>query len=324
MDLLLRCGLKIKPPSRSLLCHVEALPIDLLFVRDDDIPTMVSDGVCDMGIVGENVLLEQTIKLRQTIKWQCAANDHNDPCETRVIENKHTNSQVISLKNRSFLAHDGQGDGAVMLDGMTVIKKLGFGRCRLSIALPKNMPFNGASSLQGFCIATSHPHLLKAYLLQHQVEADIRAISGSVEIAPSLEMADAICDLVATGRTLEENHLKEADVLLESQAVLVQAKSPLGTRQQEMVAFLLRRIESVLKAQDSKYILFHAPKASLPLIKDMLPGSETPTIMALEGIADKVAVHVVSRETVFWDTLENLKNIGASSILVLPIEKMLN
>lgn len=276
MDLLIRCGLKIKTVRNSLLCHAENCPIDILFVRDDDIPSLIKDDVCDLGIIGENVLLEQTLPYPVLEKqYQC-------------------------------------------------VKKLGFSRCRLSIAIPKEEAFQGPLSLSTKRIATSHPNILADYLSRHEIQAKIITISGSVEITPSLNMADAICDLVSTGRTLEENNLKEVDPVLESQAVLIKTVYPLTAEKQETFDLILRRIESVLKAQESKYIMFHAPKSSLAEITKILPGCETPTIMPLEGNMSKVAVHVVSGEGLFWITLEKLKSVGASSILVLPIEKMLN
>lgn len=272
MDLLLKCGLKIKTSQNSLLCHVENLPIDILFVRDDDIPTLVMDDICELGIVGENVLLEQ----------------------------------VNTNKNYS------------------ITKKLGFSRCRLSIALPSEIPYVNSASLQGMRIATSYPNLLKQYLDQQNVQAEIMTISGSVEIAPRLDMADAICDLVSTGRTLEENNLKEVEQVIQSQAVLIKTQASISSEKNDTIDLLLRRIDGVLKAQESKYIMFHLPKASLQSIRQLLPGCETPTVVPLDGMADKVAVHAVSGEGVFWSTLEKLKMAGASSILVLPIEKMMN
>ena len=233
------------------------------------------DGVCDLGIVGENVLLEAALE-----------RDSNNP-------------------------------------NYTAIKKLGFGRCRLSIAFPKDKSFSQSNCLSGLRIATSYPYLLQQYLDNHKIDANVLTISGSVEIAPRLNMADAICDLVSSGRTLEENNLTEVETLIHSQSLLIQSNNDLGEEKQATIELLLRRINGVLKAQDSKYIMFHAPKSALAAIKDILPGSESPTIMPLDGDDDKVAIHVVSPEAVFWDTLEKLKSIGASAILVLPIEKML-
>lgn len=271
LDLLTQCGIKIRRYSNSLLCHCENLPVDILFVRDDDIPILVMNDVCDLGIVGENVLFEYGEE-----------------------------------------------------DSLQVIKKLGFGRCRLSMAWDSEKDFNGINALQNMRIATSYPNILKKFLKENDLTAKIVAISGSVEIAPKLGMADAICDLVSTGRTLEENNLKELIQVIESQAVLIKRQSDLDSEKNEIFQLLLRRIGGVLKAQGSKYIMFHAPKDALPNIKKILPGHESPTIMPLEGLADKVAVHLVSSEGVFWTTLENLKQMGASSILVLPIEKMLS
>jgi ATP phosphoribosyltransferase len=203
------------------------------------------------------------------------------------------------------------------------IKSLGFGQCRLSIAVPSEMTYSNPSSLQGTRIATSYPYLLRQYLSVHQIDAQIVTIAGSVEIAPRLGMADAICDLVSSGKTLSENHLKEVEPVIQSQAVIIKTALDLSADKKETLELLQRRINGVLKAQESKYIMFHAPKYALTEIKTILPGCETPTIVPLEGYADKVAVHVVSPEGVFWTTLEKLKAIGANSILVLPIEKMM-
>jgi ATP phosphoribosyltransferase len=278
LELLFQCGLKARVDSNTLYCHSENLPIDLLFVRDDDIPTLVSDGRCDLGVVGENVLYEHDSRL---------AFDGND-------------------------------------NNFDIVARLGFGRCRLSIALPADGKFKDIKSLQNKSLATSYPASLRKFLEDHSIEAKILLISGSVEIATRLGMADAICDLVSTGKTLEENNLKEVVTIVHSQAVLIKTKNLLSTAKLEIIELLSRRINGTLKAQESKYILFHAPKQALSAIKAVLPGIETPTIMPLEGFSDRVAVHVVSGEGVFWGTLEKLKQAGASSILVLPIEKMLN
>lgn len=278
VDLLLKCGLKIRILPNALFYHVENFPVDILFVRDDDIPSLVMDGMCDAGIVGENVLLEQALGYKR------------------------------NGREKTF----------------DIITKLGFSRCRLSIAFPKDKLFENVRSLQNIRIATSYPNLLQDYLVRNNVEAEIMAISGSVEIAPRLGMADAICDLVATGRTLEENNLTEVDQVIESQAVLIKTGGEATPEKKSIFELLLNRIESVLIAQESKYIMLHAPKSSLPLIEKILPGRERPTIVPLAGKDDQVAVHVVSSENIFWTTLEELKQVGASSILVLPIEKILN
>jgi len=278
VELLLKCGLKMSLSKNTLFCHVQNLPIDLLFVRDDDIPTLVMDKICDVGIVGENVLLEH-----------------------KVFQNRNGNSEPYCVE-----------------------RKLGFGRCRLSIAIPADKNYSSNQDLNNKQIATSYPHLLEKYLNENNVNADILTLSGSVEIAPRLNMADAICDLVSTGRTLEENNLKEVAEILSSEAVLIKSSSELTGEKNKIYERLLRRIVGVQKAQESKYIMFHAPKDKLYEITKLLPGSETPTIVPLEENDDKMAVHIVSKEGIFWDKLEQLKEAGASSILVMPIEKMMS
>ena len=275
MDLLYQCGLKIHSYKNALYCHVKNLPIDILFVRDDDILTLVIDGICDIGIVGENVLLEQN-----------------------------------KSKENSGCFH--------------IEKKLGFSQCRLSIAAPKDKQYKSLSHLSGLRIATSYPNLLSKYLIKNNIDAKIIKLNGSVEIAPRLNIADVICDLVSTGRTLEENNLIEMDNVIDSQAVLIKAKTTLREEKARTYDLLIRRINGVLQAQDSKYIMFHLPNSALSEMKNILPGSESPTIVPLDSTTEKVAVHLVSPEGAFWKTLEKLKEIGASSILVLPIEKMLS
>ncbi|MFI4954496.1 MAG: ATP phosphoribosyltransferase, partial [Gammaproteobacteria bacterium] len=233
-----------------------------------------------------------------------------------------------ALKNLQNVLHEKdlqrQEEQGCEQSTFAIVKPLGFSRCRLAIAFPEGKIFDGPSSLESLRVATSYPCLLKQYLAKHQVNAQAVTISGSVEIAPRLGMADAICDLVSTGRTLEENNLKEVAEVIQSQAVLIKTNLEFSPEKQQVLELLLRRINGVLKAQESKYIMFHAPKSALPAIKEILPGCETPTIMPLEGVEDKVAVHLVSPEGVFWTTLERLKQVGANSILVLSIEKMLN
>ncbi len=197
INLLLKCGFKIKPAKNSLLCSVENLPIDILFVRDDDIPTLVMDNVCDLGIVGEDVLLEQTIN---------------------------------TYSEKKFNA----------------LRKLGFSQCRLSIAFPMDKTFLNPDSLKNLKIATSYPNLLRSYLLKNNVTADIMTISGSVEIAPRLNMSDAICDLVSTGKTLKANYLKEVAQIMQSQAVLINTASPLNEEKLKTVKLVLPRIDNVL------------------------------------------------------------------------------
>jgi ATP phosphoribosyltransferase len=273
ISLLQRCGLKFRIKPNALLTHVDNFPIDLLFVRDDDIPTLVFDDLCDGGIVGENVLLEAS----------------------------------LARPNKPF----------------NKLLALGTCTCRLSIAVPESFDYRGPGSLDGKRIATSYPYLLKQYLDERKICAQSLVLSGSIEVAPRMGMADAICDLVSSGQTLEDNKLYEVDTVLQSQAVFIQTQKQFSPEEQELFAMLARRIQAVQQAQERKYIVFHAPKSALERIANQLPGAEAPTILPLPGNPDKVAVHVVSSERVFWNTLETIQGLGASSILVLPIEKML-
>lgn len=280
MDLLKRCGIKLIRSKDQLFCKSSNFPIDVFFVRDDDIPTFVASNVCHIGIVGENVLIE---------------------------------------KQQSALLDDGDS-------GLNEIEKLldlGFGQCRLSLALPQNDNYDGPQTLSGKTIATSYPGILTRFLKSQGVQASVVEMQGAVEVAPRTNMADAICDLVSTGSTLALNGLKECDTVLESQAVLVKNKTLTNLQTQILDRFMLR-LNGVMRARASKYIMLHAPKSELDNIQKALPGSESPTIVPLEGREDLVAVHSVCDEGVFWDTMEDLKSRGASSILVLPIEKMLD
>jgi ATP phosphoribosyltransferase len=277
LDLLARCGLKLARGKDQLVGYGENLPLDVLFVRDDDIPDLVQEDVCDLGLVGLNVIEEKRLALA-----------------ARGIE-------------ASF----------------ETLRLLDFGRCRLSIAIPEGQSWSGVSALAGRRIATTYPHLLGQFLARHGVRADIVTLSGAVEIAPRLGRADAICDLVSTGSTLAANHLEEVQTVLESHAVLIRTPVALGAVKSDWVERLLMRIEGVQQVRESKYIMLHAPRAALPEIRRLLPGSESPTIIPLEGHPDKVAIHAVCRENVFWETLEGLKRAGASALLVLPVEKML-
>jgi len=277
IDLLERCGLKLTRSKDELIRYGENMPIDLLLVRDDDIPTLVSEDVCDLGIVGLNIVEEKRLALDQT-----------DP-------------------------------GALF----NQIYALDFGHCRLSIAAPDGTEYDGPQSLQNTRIATSYVGLLNSYLTKNAIDAEAVYFSGAVEIAPRLGRAEYICDLVSTGNTLKANGLREVEKLLESEAVVIQTQAPLGDAKQALVDKILQRLDGVLQVRESKYIMLHAPRAALAEIRSLLPGSEAPTVMPLEGSNDKVAVHAVCRETVFWETLENLKAAGASSLLVLPVEKML-
>lgn len=277
LDLLARCGLKYSRRKDQLVCFGENMPLDVLLVRDDDIPALVEDDVCDLGIVGFNVVEERRLA-------RLAAG--------------------IDLPFQQLMSLD-------------------YGRCRLSIAMPENRGYEGPRSLDGLRIATTYPHLLRRWLDEQQVSAQIVTLSGSVEIAPSLGRAEAICDLVSTGATLAANRLVEAEVVLESQAVLIRTPGHLEAGREEWISRLLLRMNGVQQVRESKYIMLHAPRSALERISALLPGSEHPTIVPLEGTTEKVAVHAVCRENVFWETLEGLKAAGASAILVLPVEKML-
>ena len=277
LDLLARCGLKLSRGKDQLMGFGENLPLDVLFVRDDDIPDLVQEDVCDLGLVGLNVIEEKRLALA-----------------ARGIQ-------------ASFES----------------LRLLDFGRCRLSIAVPEGTAWCGAAALAGKRIATTYPNLLAQFLARSGVSAEIVTLSGAVEIAPRLGRADAICDLVSTGSTLAANHLVEVETVLESHAVLIRTPVGLPPGKSDWVERLLLRIEGVEQVRESKYIMLHAPRAALAEIRRLLPGSESPTIIPLEGHPDKVAIHAVCRENVFWETLESLKKAGASALLVLPVEKML-
>jgi len=257
ISLLQKSGLHFRIKDNALLTHVENFPIDLLFVRDDDIPTLVFDGLCDGGIVGENVLFEAALR------------------------SSDANYRTVLL--------------------------LGNCRCRLAIAVPESFDYQDVNSLNGKRIATSYPLLLQQYLNRNNIRAESLFLSGSVEVAPRMGMADAIA----------------VETILESQATLIQASHAMNDDYQDLFNMLARRIQAVQHAVERKYIVFHAPKTALTRICEQLPGAESPTIMSLPAYPDKVAVHVVSSEGIFWNTLESIQSLGASSILVLPIEKIL-
>jgi ATP phosphoribosyltransferase len=276
LDLLMRCGLKYSRGRDQLMCYGENMPLDVLFVRDDDIPDLVQEDVCDLGIVGLNVIEEKKL----------AIENRGRECTFRQIQ---------------------------LLD---------FGRCRLAIAVPEDSACARLDDLRGRRIATTYPHTLGRFL-RTKNDAEIVTLSGAVEIAPRLGRADYICDLVSTGSTLAANHLREVETVLESQAAMIRTPVPLSPEKEDWVRRLLLRIDGVQQVKESKYIMLHAPRSALPEIRRLLPGSESPTVIPLDGTDDKVAVHAVCRETVFWETLESLKSAGASAVLVLPVEKML-
>ncbi|TLU61234.1 ATP phosphoribosyltransferase [Thalassotalea litorea] len=276
-DLFKRCGLKVSLADRKLLSHVGNMPIDLMLVRSSDIPGLVMDGVCDLGIVGDNTLEEHALQRQLT-------------GETSAY------NKVCSLK---------------------------FGGCRLSIALPEEVDYQGVQSLDGLRLATTYPRLLNRFGEQHGIRFETCKLNGSVEVAPRVGLADGICDLVSTGATLEANGLKEVEVIYTSKAALISGEKPLSGEKAKTFDKLLPRMQGVLKAKESKYIMLHAPKGKLAEVITLMPGSETPTVLPLAGRDDRVAVHMVSTETFFWETMEQLKDLGCNSILVLPIEKMM-
>jgi ATP phosphoribosyltransferase len=272
-DLLKKCGLRFARSKDKLFWYGQDFPVDLLLVRDDDIPRLLLDGVCELGIVGENIASE-------------------------VMLERDSESELLRLR------------------------KLGFGQCRLSIAVPEDSGIGSLAELQGLRIATSYPELTRYLLERQEVGTRINELSGSVEIAPGLGTADAISDLVSTGSTLRANHLRELEVLYQSQAALYSRNGGMSDSKQALVDRLLSRIEGVMQASESKYVMLHAPREALEEITALLPGVEHPSIMPLEG-SDRIAIHAVCGEAVFWEHLEALKAVGASAILVLPVEKML-
>ena len=266
LKLLKECGIEFDNGLNKLKAEAFNFPLEVFFLRDDDIPQYVEDGVADIGIVGENVMLE---------------------------------------KNRS----------------VKLVDKLGFGKCRLSIAIPKDQKYKSLKDFNGKRFATSYPIILEEYLKKNKIKAEIQEISGSVEIAPGIGLADAICDLVSSGSTLFTNGLKEVEVILKSESVLI-ANKKLKKEQQEILNKLLFRINAVRKSKNTKYILLNAPNNKLETICKILPGMKSPTIIPL---AEKgwSSVHSVVEENQFWEIIEKLKSNGAQGILVVPIEKMI-
>lgn len=273
-ELLASCGLKVSRGKDKLYGRVRELPIDVLLLRDDDIPAFVADNACDIGIVGENVFEEERLS--------------------------------------------GERDAPAI-----EVMKLGFARCKLMLAAPKEWSFDGASMMEGKRIATSYPGLTSAWLKREGVNAHAVMMKGSVEVAPRLKIADAVCDIVSTGATLDANGLKPVAEIFDSQALLIRNAAVFSSEKQAVFDALMKRINGVLTSRDAKYVMMNAPREAVAAITEYLPGAEAPTILELAGNPDKVAIHAVCRESVFWDTLEDLKKLGASAILVLPIEKMM-
>lgn len=277
LDLLARCGIKIKASQGKLLIHSDNFPVDVLFVRDDDIPRLVIEGVCDLGIVGGNVLEEVVLERR------AAGGEH----------------------------------------ACTIECSLDFGGCRLVMALPDERPYAGPADLAGMRIATTYPQLTRRFCVERGIPAELVVIGGSVEIAPRLGLADAVCDLVSTGSTLEANRLRAVETVFQSTATLIRSAGGLTPEKSRALAILLRRIDGVQRAAEAKYIMLHAPVSSLAEITRLLPGARSPTLLPVADDDTTVAFHAVCREAVFWETLESLREAGARDILVLPIEKLM-
>ncbi|MBL4853814.1 MAG: ATP phosphoribosyltransferase [Robiginitomaculum sp.] len=272
--MLKKCGLNFSVRGDGLLARVKNMPIDLLLVRDDDIPNFVASGACDFGLVGENVFAEEVLA-----------------------------SEDMDIE---------------------IVRRLGFSRCRLCLAADADGPIQSPQDLNGTKIATSYPGVLNAYLKDNGIKAACVEMKGAVELAPRIDIADAICDLVSSGATLEANGLAPFATILESEAVLIGSGRKLGPNKQAIFDRLLSRIDGVIRSKDSKYIMLNAPRSQVDAITKILPGSDAPTIIPLAGSDDLVAVQAVCTENVFWQTLEDLKAAGARAILVLPIEKMMN
>ena len=266
MELLKETGIKVSSSKRTLLVQASNFPLEVLFLRDDDIPQTVADGVADVGIVGENEFVER--------------NENAD-----------------------------------------IVKRLGFSKCRISLAIPKAIDYPGVEWFNGKKIATSYPVILKRFLEERGVKTDIHVIQGSVEIAPGIGLADGIFDIVSSGSTLVSNNLKEVEVVMQSEALLIGNKN-LDEEKKSILNDLLFRINSVLIAEDKKYVRMNAPKARLQEIIDVLPGLKSPTIIPLAD-DDWCSVHTVLDQKRFWEIIGKLKEMGAQGILVTPIEKMI-
>ncbi len=266
MTFLEESDIKLSAMKRSLLVQSSNFPLEVLFLRDDDIPQSVATGVADIGIVGENEFVEKK-------------------------------------------------------ESAEIIKRLGFSKCRLSLAMPKDIEYPGIEWFEGKKIATSYPGILSTYLEEQGVGAEIHVITGSVEVAPGIGLADAIFDIVSSGSTLVSNRLKEVEVVMKSEALLIGCKN-MSEEKSEILKELLFRMDAVRTAEDKKYVLMNAPKKRLEEIVAVLPGMKSPTVMPLaqEGWC---SVHTVLDERCFWEIIGKLKALGAEGILVLPIEKMI-
>ena len=264
VELLKNCGLNFENSKSSLISPVSNFPLEILFLRDDDIPEYVQDGIADLGIVGENVIEETEVKV-------------------------------------------------------SYLQRLGFGKCSLKIAVPNNNSIESIAQLHGKSIATTYPVILGKYLKAQGITSDIRTISGSVEISPGLGLSDAICDLVSTGGTLKSNGLKPFADVMSSEAVLIGSK---GSESNDLVQELIQRIQSVLRAKETKYVVLNVERKNLDTVIALLPGVKSPSVVPLAE-ANWVAIHTVIPERDFWDRISQLKQAGAQGIVVMPIEKII-
>lgn len=264
VELLKNCGLSFENYKSSLISPVSNFPLEILFLRDDDIPEYVQDGIADLGIVGENVIQETEVEV-------------------------------------------------------SYLQRLGFGRCSLKIAVPNTNDIKDIAELNGRSIATTYPVILGKFLKEKGISSDIRTISGSVEISPGLGLSDAICDLVSTGGTLKSNGLKPFAEVMSSEAVLIGRK---GSENEDLVKELIQRIQSVLRAKETKYVVLNVQRNNLPAVTALLPGIKSPTVVPLAE-ENWVAVHTVIPERDFWDRISQLKQAGAQGIVVMPIEKII-
>jgi len=275
LELLNRCGLSFRQSRDKLFLFGEGEPVDLLLVRDDDIPGLIAQGVCDLGIVGRNVLSE---------------------------------FQFTAGREGPALAE---------------WRSLGFGRCRLSIAVPQELDYREPAQLQGLRIATSYPGLLGEWLRTQGVDAGVVTLAGSVEIAPRLGTADAICDLVQSGGTLVANQLREADVLLESEAVLAGPEALPTDERGDMIDLLLKRLDGVIQVRESRLLLLQTSRNALDAVIRLLPGGPQPTLLPVAGQPDQLMLQALCAGEVSWRQLEEIKKAGAREMFVLPVEKML-
>lgn len=266
MELLREAGIKLNNIKRTLLIPAKDFPVEILFLRDDDIPQAVATGVADVGVVGENEYMEKD-------------------------------------------------------EAADIIKRLGFSKCRLSLAIPKDEDYNGVEWFAGKKIATSYPHILNKYLEKQRIESEIHIITGSVEISPSIGLSDAIFDIVSSGGTLVSNRLKEVEVVMQSEALLIATKN-LSQEKKDILDELIFRIEAVQSAEGKKYVLLNAPEDKLDEIFDILPGMRSPTVTPL-ATKGWCSVQSVIEDKRFWEVITKLKASGAEGIIVLPIEKMI-